>query len=298
MRAYLSYKYGVDITAVVNLLHNNNIEIFDSISSDILYGNSFQQSIKNAVKSCDFLIFIYTENSAYIAFEAGIAVASNKPIFSILAGGEDNSFLYESTYVHALPTEADKIKYSFDLFFKNLTKKVGRSLAIKSSIQLYGGGEAMPMKDHFDINELYNSISDKSGIGLELFFQQVFQAYHVNIVKHSDFQLQNEKWVPDFSIWNDDLTPLFGNPIIVEVKSEINNSNLEQLLSNLDRLNSSNPINSVLIFYDRLRGMQSNDLPQSSNRLFISIPDFVNQLQVNGFASAIKKIRNNIAHQV
>jgi hypothetical protein len=274
------------------------LKFFDS-SSDIQYGNSFQQSIKTAIKECDFLVFIYTENNPYIAFEAGIAVATNKPIFSILAGGAEDSFLYDSTCVHANPNELDKIKFSFDLFIKNLpVKKTGRALLTKASpTRYYGGGEALPMKHYFDVKARYNLLDDKSGIALELFFQEIFSAYHINIVKNSDFQNANKNWIPDFSIWSDDLTSLLGNPIIVEVKREINITNLKQLLTNLDGLASSNPLNGVLIFYDSLNGIDKLELPVMFNRLFISIADLVDQLTLNGFASAVKKLRNNLIHQ-
>lgn len=297
MRAYLSYNYGVDVTEVLNLLQENNVEIFDSIS-DSQYGSSFQQTIKIAVKSCDFLVFIYTNDNPYIAFEAGMAVAFNKPIFSILTGSSEDSFLYDSTYVHAQPLEIVKIKFSFELFLKNITsKKSLRAVIAKSSpIRYYGGGEAVPEKHYFDISKRYTSIQDKSGIALELFFQEVFQAYNINIAKNSNFEIEKEKWLPDFSIWSDDLSSLLGNPIIVEIKREISNSNLEELLLNLDKLKNRNPINSVLIFFDHLRGIKNSDLPITPNRLFIAIPDLINELEHTGFASAIKKIRNNIVH--
>lgn len=297
MRAYLSYKFGDDITVVRNLLIENNVDIFDSIT-DIQYGNSLQQTIKNAIKGCDFLVFIYSKDNPYIAFEAGLAVGTNKPIFSVLAGGKEDTFLMDSTYVHAYPNEHEKIKFSLELFLSKIKTQKSTKFPVKiSPHKFYGGGEAIPIKSYFDVVERYNSIQDKSGSNLEIFLQDIFKAYHVNIVKNSNNNYR-DKWAPDFSIWSDELTSLLSNPIIIEIKVEINRLNIESLVSNLDYISNNRPTNSALILYDRLSNIEQQDLPNTPNQLFISIPYLVNELQSHGFASSIKRIRNFIIHNI
>ncbi|MBE9461904.1 toll/interleukin-1 receptor domain-containing protein [Dyadobacter subterraneus] len=298
MRAFVSYRFGDDITAIKELLMEKDIDIFDSMF-DIKTGESFQQSIKDAIKSCDFLIFNYSEDNLYIAFEAGVAVAVNKPIFSILNGGHENTFLLDSTYVHAHPNEVEKIRFSFELFLKNtIFKKKKNPLVMVRSSHYYGGGEAIPNKSHFNVVERYNGIKDKSDIALERFFEEIFLAYSVNAVKNSNINSQTSGWLPDFSIWSDLLAPILGNPIIVEIKPEINNRNLDELANTIIKLVTTNPTSSVLILYDSLRNITRKDLPITPSHLFIAIPELIEELDSHGFASSIRKFRNNLVHSI
>ncbi len=84
MKAFLSYDFRDNISAITSLLTRQGVEVFDSLN-DIQYGTSFQKAIKNAISECDFLLLIYSNENPNIAFEAGIAVSSNKPIFSVIS---------------------------------------------------------------------------------------------------------------------------------------------------------------------------------------------------------------------
>ncbi|MGJ1335295.1 MULTISPECIES: toll/interleukin-1 receptor domain-containing protein [Sphingobacterium] len=298
MKTFLSYSYGDDTTVIRNLLTENGIEIFDSIK-EMQYGNSLQQTIKNAVNNCDFVFFIYSKMNPHIAFEVGLAVALNKPIFTVFAGGEEDTFLLDSTYVHAYPTESAKIGFSLELFLKNLSVKKRKRKTDSSSLpKFYGGGQPIPAKNNFDIIERYNTATGKSGSELEIFFQDLLRVYNVNVVKNSTLK-NDRKWSPDFSIWSDELSSLLDNPIVIEVKTEINRSNLETIINNLTKLNTINTlVGSCLIFYDRLGNLKQEDLPITPRQLFISIRQLVFELQFQDFVASIKKIRNNLVHNI
>lgn len=147
-----------------------NIEVFDS-QMNLEYGSSLQQSIKGAVMQCDFLVFVYTQDNPHIAFEAGVAVAANKPIFSLFAGGKEHTFLMDYPYVNALPTEIEKIKFAFELFLQNtFTKK--ESIASPASVRphvFYGGGEIVPMKNYFDVTRRYEMAKGGSDVEFHQF---------------------------------------------------------------------------------------------------------------------------------
>ncbi|MBS1778724.1 MAG: toll/interleukin-1 receptor domain-containing protein [Bacteroidetes bacterium] len=292
MKAFLSYRFGDNISGVRKLLSDYNIEAF----SDVQIGDSLQGAIKGAVKNCDFVLFIYSEDNPNIAFEAGLAVAFNKPIFSILSGGNENTFLLDTPYVHAKPDEVEKIKFSFELFLKNLeSKKSVRRTFVKSNV-FYGGSEAVPDKKYFDIEKRYNSIVDKSGIELERFIEDVLNAYAIDTAKRPASDREGKQRYPDFSIWSDELAQVLGNPIVIEVKKEINPTNLKNLIAQLNTLISSNPANAAIIFYDELRQIEEKDLPATPYLLFIAIPELVKTLEKGGFATAIKTIRNYKVH--
>jgi|GEM_PF-3768820 len=297
MRAYLSYRYGDDASIIRSLLAKHDIEVFDSIS-DIKIGDSLQQAIKIAIRNSDFLVFIYSADNPNIAFEAGLAVALNKPIFSILAGGGEDTFLLDSTYVHATPVEEDKVKFSLELFLNNLFSKAPKkSVVAARPSKFYGGGDLIPRARYFDIVRHYNSTRNKLGSTLEVLFQEIFEANQVAVIKQSTFELKEREWKPDFSIWDDKLSVLFGNPIIIEIKRQITKSNLSSLLSNLESLKTSNPIGGVLIFYEELKAVKESELPATPSRLFIPIGKLVDLMETNNFSSAVIKFRNRLVHQ-
>ena len=292
MRVFLSYKFGDDIAGIRNLLKKLEIETWE----DIQIGDSLQQAVKAAVKGCDFVVFVYSEDNPNIAFEAGLAVAFGKPIFSILSGSDENTFLLDSTYVHARPDEIEKIQFSLELFIKNLlSKKVTRRAAVRTQ-KFYGGGEAVPNKSYFDIAQQYEAVANGTGEELENFIEKVLSAYAIRTAKGPDTDDAEVDWYPDFSIWSDELSQILGNPIIIEVKKEINSKNLPKLVSQVRSLKSSNPSNSVIIFYNKLKGIEEKDLPANPHQLYIAIPQLVNTLDSGGFASAIKTFRNSIVH--
>lgn len=292
MRAFLSYRYGDEISAIRELLEEKEIQIFDSLS-DIEVGSSLQQSIKTALLKCDFIICVYSEDNCNIAFEVGIAMGANKPIFSVLAGGNENLFLLDSTYVYAQPLEIDKIRFSFELFLINI--KSTSSAVIKSipPHKFYGGGEATPIKQYYDVIEKYNCLEYKSDESLTSFLMETLQAYGIKTIKNLNVNSESKlKFHPDFTIWYDYLSSLLRNPINVEVKANLNAVNLNAIIKDV----STNTIGSAVIFYDDLYNIEQKTLPFLHNVMFISIKDLVEELNHYGFAKSIQRIRNNIVH--
>ena len=230
--------------------------------------NSLQLAIKNAIKECDFIVLIYTQTNPYIAFEAGIACAFGKPIFAIVSSSDDEpDFLHDSTCVHSLPTEVDKIKFNFDIFFKNI--KPRKSSQSPKKIKYYGGGE--PISIYYDkFYNIYNSLNKNLESQYELLFKDIFETYHLNVIKNKFESTSN--FYADFCIWSDQLNSILGNPILIEIKKEINSKNLPTLLKNIA---SNSNTSSFLVFYESLKGVKKGELPNNPKCLFIQLSDFI-----------------------
>ncbi len=291
MKAFLSYSFKDNISEITNLLTEQGIEVFDS-RNDMEYGSSFQKAIKNAIKECDFLFLIYSSANPNIAFEAGIGVSSNKPIFSVVSEYEnDPDFLFDSTYVHATSTEIDKIKFNLDIFLKKLKPKK-KNTNIKKH-KFYGGGFPNYYKD---IHNNYLNIDKSKERNYEFLFKDIFEKYQLNVIQNKqDF---NSKFYTDFCIWSDKLSNVIGNPILIEIKKELNTRNLEGLQNTLNKVISNNSAESCLVFYDYLKGINKEELPNTSRYLFIQISDFIEKLNHNDFNETIRKIRNEVVHNL
>lgn len=289
MKAFLSYNFKDDISKVRELLTRQGVEIFDS-TYDVKYGNSFQKAIKNAIMECDFLFLVYSSENPNIAFEAGIAVSSNKPIFSVISERQnDPDFLFDSTYVHAKPFEVDKIEFNLKIFLEKLKPK---KTAVKvRKHKFYGGGEP---NYYIEFHKKYNDILQRDEKNYELLFKEIFERYQLDVIQNKFDSKSN--FYADFCIWSDKLGNVIGNPILIEIKKEINANNIQVLKTTLDNLTSKNSAESCLVFYDNLSGIEKNNLPNTPHCLFIQISDFIERLNEGDFNESIRKIRNEIVH--
>jgi len=289
MRAFLSHQFKDNISEINNLLIKLGVEVFDAMV-DIEYGSSFQRAIKKAIKECDFVVVIYTSENPNIAFEAGIAVSSNKPIFSIISEtNNDPDFLFDTAYVHAKPNEIDKIEFNFKIFLEKLKPKK-KTTKIKSHKE-YGGGST---NYYNKILFQYNNINKKSEKNFELLFKEIFELYQLNVIKNK-FD-NNQQFYTDFSIWSDKLSNVIGNPILIEIKKEINKNNIKTIQKTVDNLIKNNSSESCLIFYDSLKGIEKKELPNTSKYIFIQIIEFIEKLNKYDFNNSIRVIRNEIVH--
>lgn len=289
MKAFLSYQFKDDIKDIINLLHEFNIEMFDSVT-ELDTGTSLQKSIKKAISDCDFVILVYTETNSNIAFEAGVSYALNKPIFSIISEYDDiPDFLYDSPYVHARPKEIEKIKFNFSIFIKSVRPKTKIS-SIKKH-KYYGGG--LPNFYH-EIYQNYLNLDKSIERNYEFFFQDIMNKYSLNVIQNKNDSKSN--FYADFCIWSDELSNIIGNPIIIEIKKNIDIKELNNLTALLHSVLERNVAEACIIFYDKLTGIDKKELPNSPKCLFIEISEFIQKLDGRDFNESIKLIRNNIVH--
>jgi hypothetical protein len=291
MKAYISHQFKDNISEIVKLLNNLRVDIFDS-QTDVQYGKSLQKSIKDSINECDFMIIVYSHANPNIAFEAGIGVTLNKPIFSIVSEKKnDPDFLFDSTYVHALPEEVNKIEFNLKIFLDNIKpKKRTTSVKIKKQ-KFYGGG----YPNYYDkILSWYLGINDSTEKDYELLFKQIFELYNLSVIQNK--LDSNINFLTDFCIWSDELNSIIGNPILIEVKKEINKHNIDNLKETVFSLVNNNSAESCLVFYESLKDISKKDLPNTSRYLFIQISDFIEKFKTSDFNESIRKTRNEIVH--
>ncbi|MBN1184974.1 MAG: toll/interleukin-1 receptor domain-containing protein [Bacteroidales bacterium] len=291
MKAYISHQFKDNISGIVNLLNNLEVNVFDS-QTDIHYGKSFQKAIKDAIKECDFMVIVYSNVNPNIAFEAGIGVSLKKPIFSIVSEkNNDPDFLFESAYVHALPEDVSKIEFNLRIFLDNIKPKKKTTPIIVTKHKFYGGG----YPNYYDkIFSWYQSINNSTEKDYELLFKQIFELYKLSVIQNK-FD-SNIKFLTDFCIWSDELNNVIGNPILIEIKKEINRNNIDSLKETVLNLVNNNSAESCLVFYESLKNLTKKDLPNSSRYLFIQISDFIEKFKTSDFNESIRKIRNEIVH--
>jgi nucleoside 2-deoxyribosyltransferase len=288
MKAFVSYRHGTNISVVFDILKNHGIEFFDS-NSDIMIGNSLQEAISKGVQECDFFVTIYESANANTAFEIGLAYALKKPIFAIInaSGQEFPDFLIEAVHVQSRADDYEKIKYSFDIFIKNIKPKK------KSTTTKHRIAEKSVFQDWL---EIYNSIEQKNEITLEKFISEILEKYKIEVIENK--WNKDSSFIADFCIWSDPLSNSLGNPILIEVKREIHSRNLKLILSDFAKALDKTNAKTGIVFYDYLTNVDKNELinKSSSRLLFIEIKEFLQTLNNVDFNQAIINTRNKTVH--
>jgi hypothetical protein len=288
MKAFVSYRHGTNISVIFDILKNHGIEFFDS-NSDIMIGKSFQEAISKGIQECDFFVTIYESANANTAFEIGLAYALKKPIFAIInASGQDfPDFLIESVHVQSRADDYEKIRYSFDIFIKNIKPKKKSTKPKRRAVE----------KSVFqDWIEIYNSFEQKNEITLEKFIAEILEKYKIEVIENK--WNKDSSFIADFCIWSDALTNVFGNPILIEVKRHIHSRNLKLILSDFTKSLDNSNAKTGIIFYDYLTNVDKTELinKSSSRLLFIEIKEFLQTLNNVDFNQAIINTRNKTVH--
>ena len=104
----------------------------------------------------------------------------------------------------------------------------------------------------------------------------------------------------DFAVWSDVLQPFVGNPLIVEIKSPIQDKAsakraVEQLTSYLD---SSGARWALLLYGDGPASTASLWSTAPPNVLVMSVTEFLEALRVRAFPEVIRDLRNARVHDV
>jgi hypothetical protein len=288
MKAFVSYRHGTNISVIFDILKNHGIEFFDS-NSDIMIGKSFQEAISKGIQECDFFVTIYESANANTAFEIGLAYALKKPIFAIInASGQDfPDFLIESVHVQSRADDYEKIRYSFDIFIKNIKPKKKSTKPKRRAVE----------KSVFqDWIEIYNSFEQKNEITLEKFIAEILEKYKIEVIENK--WNKDSSFIADFCIWSNALTNVFGNPILIEVKRHIHSRNLKLILSDFTKSLDNSNAKTGIIFYDYLTNVDKTELinKSSSRLLFIEIKEFLQTLNNVDFNQAIINTRNKTVH--
>ena len=148
------------------------------------------------------------------------------------------------------------------------------------------------------IYELKNKLNElgpsSAGYALERFVADLLKESGISVIQQSD----KPDTGADFAIWSDELAPVLGNPILIEIKRNIRDRAqalkvTDQLTRYIEKSNSK----SAIVFY--LEGLPSDRVQKLSERfniLFFRLGDIVEQLQNKSFADTIRSRRNFIAH--
>ncbi|HUT72880.1 MAG TPA: TIR domain-containing protein [Desulfatiglandales bacterium] len=292
LSCFISAPAGVNLLKIKRILSEKGLEYIHP--SEIPFsGESISEKISKLISQADLFIAVFDDDlpNGNIFFELGLAVAQKKQIIilappkfkipSDLAG-----FLY-------LKIDADNIEALGFTVDQLLAAPIKRTKKRQLKKPPHVGKPA-----GFGVIELRNrlkSLDPKiAGYELENFVGDILKESGISIIKQSN----RPDLGADFAIWSDDLSSIFGNPILIEIKRSIKSAaQVKKVTDQLLRyMNKSNSRSALVLYLEGLPSFEAQTAAQQFNIIFFQLEEFIEQLQEKSFSGIIRTRRNIIAH--
>jgi nucleoside 2-deoxyribosyltransferase len=286
---FVSAPFGFDAYPLAEALREKNIS--SSRLDKIELGRSIIDSILDEVKEADFVCAVlpsgYTPEN--VIFEIGFALGLKRPVL-VLTEPEVKVPFELRNLAQATVRLNDK---------RALGKAVEALLPAIAKAPHHGRKPVTFPKlrtiSRADADEIFARLSEPHKVS-EANFQEIvtdlFQKAGVLAPSPS------HSGRGDLSIWIDELEPVFGNPILVEVKAgRLRQSQIDDAYHFLSyHLIRSNLLLGIVVYWDiesRKFGIPSPTLPLVA---CFSVDELVDHLRLGTFTQALVNIRNRAAH--
>ncbi len=297
LKCFLSTSFGIDISAIKEILVENQIEVFDIY--DFSSGETIQNILKRKIRQSDFALFVISNDNQNTLYEIGVCEGMGKRHFIILDKDCKVPFYIESElFLRANLNDRKFIQLSIDNFLREVRKK--RNSSSRNRKKQKDNNKSSTKEVSENLRPFLGKLSNLRKIGhgrdLESLVEEIFRTINLNYVQNT---AHTNKGI-DFALWNDQLGRLIGNPIIVEVKygnlTEANIKNAEYQLRKYTE--QSDAKLSLLLYLDKRN--KRYKIVSSLQPLIISYDaeDFVKDLLDDSFENVILRQRNKIAHGI
>jgi hypothetical protein len=100
----------------------------------------------------------------------------------------------------------------------------------------------------------------------------------------------------DLAVWSDDLEPWVHNPLIIELRTDVNSKKdvqtiVEQIRGSMERTR----VSTALVLYRRA-SLPAVEEMRASQILFMSVEEFLGSLRDTAFAEVIRRLRDRSLH--
>ncbi len=287
-KCYISAPSDFDLTKIELLLSKLNVDYHNFY--DFSIGTTFSDLISRKIRESDFIISILTSENANVLFELGVAEGMKKPVFILIDKDYKVPFFLEQKLFYQTNfTDTKLIELALSNFIADINTKTPTQRKIKEK------------KEFLSIDETNDLIRHISHLRKEHREQDLF-----NLIKDifSKLNIQNTSLSEaprdrgaDLIIRSKELTPYFGNPILVEVKS--GSLSPQRLIETQDRLQgyiSRTEAKGGIILYLDKAGRRFNLPTKNPYILCFDLEDFIFGISSDGLEKFLIKRRNEIAH--
>jgi hypothetical protein len=283
-RVFVSAPYDTALRPLLDALEGAGVDAF--VSSDVAsLGSDVVESARSAIEAADIVLVVLTKQPALNPiFEAGMAAALGKRLILVGEPGATLSMdLRSFVLVQAsLEEPAPVVAAIEELVRRPLArsrppaKATGHPLASDTVDRLLHRLESEPLNERSMISILMEAIEAAGAIPVES-------------------SSPDHGW--DLGVWSDDLAAIAGNPLVIEVKRELDPRAVDQVRHYLAAQQSAS---LGLVVYlveptdeDLRRALPGAWFPV----LVISMQDLIEQLRSQSFAGVVRDLRNRAVHE-
>jgi hypothetical protein len=281
--------FSSDVSSLKRLSKELKFKLLDQ-PNEYYFWNTNNDLWKKTIQKADFYVAVIEKLDPELIFYLGIAVGQNKPLFLIVNRDiELPSFLNNYFYVRASIKEYDTIKFSLAQFVKSIPRqKSSNYLSYSKKLR------KINFSDEW-FTRLENIRENGSGEDFEKFLEDVFKNVGTEAMAFNTFS--RDQGV-DFAFWIDEVDQITGNPILIEAKFGILNSEIidsaEAQLANY--INKVHGKFGIVIYCDRYKKLIDSCNFTTPYILTIEIEEFIKRLNEDNFSKFIISERNRIVH--
>jgi hypothetical protein len=289
LRGFVSAPAGTDLSQLLEALKENNIHILDP-ARFAPGAVKITDKIIDGISNADLVIAVLgtATSSGNVLFELGCASALGKKTLVIIPEGyEIPSDIKDLVYIRTPPNNLEAINFALEQVIHAPEPETNQKARLLDKTKPLGG-----LADDL-LKQLDSLVETSSEQNVEYIVREMLEASGVETRTQPKYQ----KFYPDFAVWIDELEPYFGNPILIEVKRQIDTDRqAEHVVEKVLHYMSLSDVRAVIIFATQISSEAMKVASSYPNLYFFALPDFLKRLRKESLGQIIRNERNARVH--
>jgi nucleoside 2-deoxyribosyltransferase len=290
LQCFISAPGGTNLSQLLQVLREHDIRVLDP-DKFAPGAVKFTEKIIASIEQSDLVIAVLgtATSSANVLFELGCAFALGKQTLVIAPQDyEIPSDIRDSLYIRATPDNQEAINFAIEQILSASYQEETRKSRLTD--------KSKPLGQLAD--DLLHRLTDSG----EVFLEEDLANIVGNMLEASGcrpyrMESSHSNIRPDLVVWMDELEPYFGNPILIEVKRQINSPDQAKYVAEQTiRYTSLSGIPTVIIFADQISPAAIDMIARYPNLYFFDLRKFLARLREESFGQVIRKERNSRFH--
>ena len=286
---FISAPVGANLKILRNVLHEKGVRVVRP--EEFPSGAPWSDEINSILSEVDLVIGVVTRarSSDSVLFELGQASALGRQIV-LFAPPKFKAFRFDLQrflVIRASLTNREAISFALDQLIA--APPPDRQLSTSKSMETYSLGQ----RANSLLRDVLDATTARQGRKLEELVASMIRESGVDVISESP----NRDKSADLAIWSDALQPVFGNPLLVEVKVRIQGSaNARRVVKELSASISSSGAAWGLLLYGEGPDSKSVWGPLPTNILVMSLSTLIMEMENRPFIDVVKDQRNQRMH--
>lgn len=283
---------GTDTSVLRNELRQRGILLRDSSTLPNI-GYTVLDSIVAVIRSVDFVCAVVDTSVSVpsVMFEIGLAVAFQRPVLLLVGSDVDDlpTSISSLPIARLDPNSRESISLQLDNFLRFSPKRLrlGQVRQSRQSPQIDVGWAMSALAD------VENSDGNTSESQIQQILAELLRRSGATVVQQPAEMSKGA----DMAVWIDELSPVVGNPVIIEVKTKSHSMHFQGAVTQLREFIRSSPATlGLLIVEDGYKEQFSDFSPEWPPVIVLGIRELVHLVGRGELIPTITRHRNEAAH--